>query len=118
MLISNSVDAIAMLEEAFSEATLATWLERLESYSGQWAVVQNTLEAAEDPQALANGYIQSAQTAAGLPFRLVAVPVQYDGEAAGTSRAPEFNEHGDAILESLGFDWDTIIDLKVRNVVV
>ena len=118
MLISNSADAIAMLEEAFSEATLATWLERLESYSGQWAVVQNTLEAAEDPQALANGYIQSAQTAAGLPFRLVAVPVQYDGEAAGTSRAPEFNEHGDAILESLGFDWDTIIDLKVRNVVV
>ena len=82
------------------------------------AVGGGALEAAEDPQALANGYIQSAQTAAGLPFRLVAVPVQYDGEAAGTSRAPEFNEHGDTILESLGFDWDTIIDLKVRNVVV
>ena len=44
--------------------------------------------------------------------------MQYDGEAAGTSRAPEFNEHGDAILESLGFGWETIIDLKVRNVVV
>ena len=117
-LISNSADAIAMLQEAFAEATLETWLERLESYSGQWAVVQNTLQAAEDPQSLANGYIQSAQTAAGLPFRLVAVPVQYDGEAAGTSRAPEFNEHGDAILESLGFDWDEIIDLKVRQVVV
>ncbi len=117
-LISNSADAIAMLEEAFAEATLDTWLERLESYSGQWAVVQDTLQAAEDPQALANGYIQSAQTAAGLPFRLVAVPVQYDGEAAGTSRAPEFNEHGDAILESLGFDWEQIIDLKIRQVVV
>jgi hypothetical protein len=26
-------------------------------------------------------------------------------------------EHGDAILESLGLDWDTIIDLKVRGVV-
>lgn len=117
-LISNSADAIAMLEEAFAGATLDTWVERLEIYSGQWAVVQDTLQAAEDPQALANGYIQSAQTAAGLPFRLVAVPVQYDGEAASTSRAPEFNEHGDAILESLGFDWDTIIDLKVRQVVV
>ncbi len=117
-LISNSADAIAMLEGAFSEATLDTWLERLETYSGQWAVVQDTLQAAEDPQARANGYIQSAQTAAGLPFRLVAVPVQYDGEAAGTSRAPEFNEHGDAILESLGFDWEQIIDLKVRQVVV
>ena len=32
-------------------------------------------------------------------------------------RAPEFNEHGDAILADLGLDWDTIVDLKVRGVV-
>jgi hypothetical protein len=32
-------------------------------------------------------------------------------------RAPEFNEHGDAILEELGVDWDTIVDLKVRGVI-
>jgi hypothetical protein len=29
----------------------------------------------------------------------------------------EFNEHGEAILENLGLDWDTIVDLKVRGVV-
>jgi hypothetical protein len=29
----------------------------------------------------------------------------------------EFNKHGDAILADLGYDWDTVIDLKVRDVV-
>ena len=43
--------------------------------------------------------------------------MQYDGQPAQARRAPEFNEHGDAILEGLGFDWDTIVDLKVRGVV-
>ena len=37
--------------------------------------------------------------------------------ATGTPSAPEFNEHGDAILAELGLDWDTIVDLKVRGVV-
>lgn len=116
-LMANSKDAIAALDEAFATATLAEWRERLDRFTGQWAVVQNTLEAAEDPQAIANGYIQPCTNASGTPFRLVAVPVQYDGVAASVGRAPEFNEHGDAILEELGLDWDAIIDLKLRNVV-
>jgi hypothetical protein len=43
--------------------------------------------------------------------------VQFDGQPSRPSRAPEFNEHGDAILEGLGLDWDAIVDLKVRGVV-
>jgi hypothetical protein len=66
---------------------------------------------------VANGYLQDCENAAGLPFQLVAAPVQYDGKAAAPGRAPEFNEHGDAILAELGLDWDAIVDLKVRGVV-
>jgi hypothetical protein len=44
--------------------------------------------------------------------------VQFNGAPAPTSRGPEFNEHGDAILtEQLGLDWDTIVDLKVKGIV-
>jgi crotonobetainyl-CoA:carnitine CoA-transferase CaiB-like acyl-CoA transferase len=116
-IMANSRDAIEILDAVFAGATLDEWRTRLEPFTGQWAVAQNTLEAADDPQAVANGYLQECETAAGVPFRVVAVPMQYDGEAATSSRAPEFNEHGDAILESLGLDIDQIIDLKVRNVV-
>jgi crotonobetainyl-CoA:carnitine CoA-transferase CaiB-like acyl-CoA transferase len=116
-ILANSREAADVLTDVFASATLAEWRERLTSFSGQWAVVQNTLEAAEDPQTVANGYLQQCQTAGGVPFRLVAVPVQFDGEPAPAGRAPEFNEHGDAILADLGFDWDAIVDLKVRGVV-
>jgi crotonobetainyl-CoA:carnitine CoA-transferase CaiB-like acyl-CoA transferase len=116
-LLAHNVDAIAILDEVFASATLDEWRDRLASFVGQWAVVQDTLEAADDPQTVANGYLQECQTADGTPFRLVAAPVQYDEQPAVPTRAPEFNEHGDAILAELGLDWDTIVDLKVRGVV-
>jgi crotonobetainyl-CoA:carnitine CoA-transferase CaiB-like acyl-CoA transferase len=116
-LLANSGDAVAILVDVFAAATLDEWRERLQPFTGQWAVVQDTLEAAVDPQTVANGYVQDCETAAGVPFKLVAAPVQFDEEPAAPGRAPEFNEHGDAILTDLGLDWDTIVDLKVRGVV-
>ena len=116
-LMANSDAGIATLKEVFGSANLSEWRERLDGFTGQWAVVQNTLEAAVDPQTLANGYIQDCQTATGTPFQLVAAPVQFDQEPAVPGRAPEFNEHGDRILADLGFDEDAIIDLKIRGVV-
>jgi crotonobetainyl-CoA:carnitine CoA-transferase CaiB-like acyl-CoA transferase len=116
-LMKNASAAAAILEEVFASATLEEWRERLASFEGQWCVVQDTLEAAKDPQTIANGYLQPCQTADGTPFRLVAAPVQYDEEPAKPGRAPEFNEHGDQILGELGLDWDAILDLKARGVV-
>jgi len=116
-LIANGAEAVEILTEVFAQTSLEHWRVRLASFAGQWAVVQDTLEAASDPQSVANGYMQECHTASGTPFRLVAAPVQFDGEPAVPTRAPEFNEHGDAILEEVGVDWDTIVDLKVRSVV-
>jgi crotonobetainyl-CoA:carnitine CoA-transferase CaiB-like acyl-CoA transferase len=72
---------------------------------------------ADDPQSVANSYMQPCKTAAGAAFHMVAAPVQYDEQPAAPGRAPEFNEHGDAILADLGLDWETVVDLKVRGVV-
>ncbi len=115
-LLANSSEASAILRATFAQSTLAEWRERLKSFTGQWAVVQDTLEAAADPQSIANGYVQECRTAAGTPFKLAAAPVQYDEQPARPRRAPEFNEHGDEILVELGLDWDAIADLKVRGV--
>lgn len=117
-LLANSKEAGQLLTEVFAEATVDEWRKRLDTFTGQWTVLQDTLEAAADAQTVANGYVQECQTAAGVPFQLVAAPVQYDEKPVAPRRAPEFNEHGDEILtELLGFDWDSVVDLKVRGVV-
>jgi len=116
-LLANGSAAGEILSNVFVSATLEEWRGRLADFSGQWTVVQDTLEAVADPQAVANGYVQECKTAAGVPFRLVAPPVQFDERPAIPGRAPEFNEHGDAILGELGLEWDTVVDLKVRGIV-
>ena len=116
-LMANSREAIEELDKVFAGATLDEWRGRLAGFDGQWAVMQNTIEAAADPQTVANGYVQDCRTAADVSFRMAAAPVQFDGKPAAPHRAPELNEHGDSILEELGFDWDAIVDLKVRGVV-
>ncbi len=116
-LLDHTAEAQEILREVFASRSVDEWREALADFVGQWTVVQHTLEAAADPQSVANGYIQDLTTASGTPFRLTAAPVQFDEVPPQARRAPEFNEHGDEILTELGLDWDAIIDLKVRGVV-
>jgi crotonobetainyl-CoA:carnitine CoA-transferase CaiB-like acyl-CoA transferase len=117
-LIANAMQAGTILSEIFLTQTAAEWRECLSDFRGQWAMVQDVLEVTEDPQVKANGYLVDCETAQGAGFSLVATPVQFDGTSSPAARAPEFNEHGDAILgELLGYDWDTIVDMKVKGAV-
>ena len=93
------------------------WRTTLTPFNGQWAVAQNTLEVANDPQVEANGFLQDYVTKDGTPYKLVAPPVTFGNEAATPKIAPEFNEQGDEILMGLGLDMDAIIDLKVKGIV-
>jgi crotonobetainyl-CoA:carnitine CoA-transferase CaiB-like acyl-CoA transferase len=118
LLVSNGVAAAELVAEAFMTADQSTWKERLRGIKGQWAPVQDSVEIAADPMVKANGYIGETKTADGIPFKLVATPVQFDGKPSPPQGAPAFNQHGDDILANqLGLDQNTIIDLKVKGVV-
>ncbi len=116
-LAENAGAAREIISEVIATATLAEWTERFASLEGQWAPVQNTLEVAADPQVRANGYIAKSATQDGTEFELAASPVQFDEVPTATRRAPEFNEHGDEILQELGLDWERIIELKAAGAV-
>jgi len=117
-LKENAPAAAEILEQIFATATLDEWRTRLRDFQGQWAPVLDSIEVAKDEQALANGYIIESETAEGVTFPLVATPVQFNGSPSQTRRAPEFNEHGDAILETeVGLDWEQIVELKLKGVV-
>jgi crotonobetainyl-CoA:carnitine CoA-transferase CaiB-like acyl-CoA transferase len=116
-LAANTPEAADLLRAAIAEQPLDVWVGRLEGFSGQWTVVQSTLQAAEDPQTVANGMMVDCENAGGVPFKLAGAPVQFGGTPPQAKRAPDFNEHGDEILAELGLDTDAVIDLKVKGVV-
>jgi crotonobetainyl-CoA:carnitine CoA-transferase CaiB-like acyl-CoA transferase len=116
-LMQNTAAAAQILRETLATRTLAEWSERFRTLKGQWAPVQNTTEVAADPQVRANGYLARAETRGGTSFELVASPVQFDEVPTPTRRGPEFNEHGDEILLSLGLSMDHIIELKAAGAI-
>jgi len=117
LLSANADAARDILTGIFAAAPLSAWLERLAGFDGQWSFAQDSLEAVDDPQVVANGYVGETATAAGVPFKLVTTPVQFDGTPAPPKRAPEFNEHCDEILASIDLDEQGVLDLKIEGVV-
>nr|WP_275691620.1 CoA transferase [Mycolicibacterium sphagni] len=111
-IAENTAAAVDILREAMAKRPLLEWSERFTTLAGPWAPVQDTLQAAQDPQIRANEYIVQAGE-----LELVANPVQFDVAAPQTGPAPGFAEQTDEILEELGLDWDRIIELKTAGAV-
>ncbi len=111
-IAANTAEAVEILTKAIATRTLAEWSERFATLAGQWAPVQDTLQAADDPQVRANEYVVQAGE-----LELVANPVQFDVSAPESGPAPGFAEQTDEILMELGFDWDRIIELKTAGAV-
>jgi crotonobetainyl-CoA:carnitine CoA-transferase CaiB-like acyl-CoA transferase len=116
-LAANAREARDILTEVFKAASLAEWRQRLDSFDGQWAVAQDTMEVVDDPMVAANGYLGDTVNAEGVPFQLVTTPVQFSGAPAAPKRAPEFNEHCEEILSSIDCGTEEMLELKVAGVV-
>ncbi len=114
----NRRECIALLRDIFRAATLAEWRERLSTLAGVWAPVQTPLEVHDDPQAIANGYLQTVAGENGAEFALPANPVQFDKTPPEVRRAPGHGEHTDQLLTELGFDYDEIIAFKAEGAVL
>jgi crotonobetainyl-CoA:carnitine CoA-transferase CaiB-like acyl-CoA transferase len=112
LIATNTAEAVEILTKVIATRTLAEWTERFATLAGQWAPVQDTLQAANDAQIRANEYMVRAGE-----LELVANPVQFDVTAPETGPAPGFAEQTEEILMELGFDWDRIIELKTAGAV-
>jgi crotonobetainyl-CoA:carnitine CoA-transferase CaiB-like acyl-CoA transferase len=101
----------------FASKTLAEWRDILSRQDGQWDVVQNVGELHQDVQVKANNLLQTVDYGDGTTIPLVAVPMLFDGAPMPARRSPDLGADSDAILASLGYEEDAIIDLKVQGVV-
>jgi crotonobetainyl-CoA:carnitine CoA-transferase CaiB-like acyl-CoA transferase len=117
-LASHFPDMVEELEKAFATKTLAEWRVELAKQPGQWDVVQHIRELPDDPQARANGFVQTVTYPGGHELPLIASPVQFDRTPPTLGPAPEFAADTDQVLQALGMDDEAIIDAKVFGGVV
>lgn len=113
----NIEECFAEMKALFASKTLGEWREVLSQQDGQWDVVQNVGEIHADVQVQANNLLQTVDYGDGSTIPLVAVPMLFDGQAMPARRSPDLGADSDAILDSLGYGEDQIIDLKVQGIV-
>lgn len=116
-LMNNTTAAAEIVQEVLAARPLADWVTRFAGMEGQWAIAQDPWEVGQDAALRANGLIAEVLDTDGTPRELVANPVQFDEKPVQLTRAPQFAEHTDDILRSLGKSDDELIDLKVSGAV-
>jgi len=112
-LMANAAPAADLVAELIASRPFAEWVEILSRGEGQWSAVQNAWEVGQDPSLRANGLIAPVVDADGVDRELVANPVQFDEAPADITRAPQFAEHTDEVLRSLGLSDEELIALKI-----
>lgn len=114
----ENVDAcVCELKALFQSKSLAEWREILSCQDGHWDVVQHVGELHADAQVIANHYLQTVDCAAGVPIPIVSVPTLFNKTALPVGVSPELGADSDAILAELGYDEESIINLKIAGVV-
>ena len=113
-----NLDTLAdLLTSCFESEDLTHWRGALANLDAVWEVVQDTLEVASDPQALANGYVQEVRSGNDDRFRLISSPIQFGETPNTTCPAPEAGQHTEAILEEIGIQWEEIEELKSKGAI-
>ncbi len=108
---------VALLDELYAEHTLEEWCEILAQQEGQWDVVNTPGRALADPDALANGYLQTLEHDGEATLTSVAAPVQFDRQSASIKRAPTLGADTDAVLAEIGLDEAAIAALRASRAI-
>ena len=112
----NVTECLAALDAIFETLTLAEAKELLLRQEGQWDVVQQAADLHEDSAALANEYLQDVDYGDGRSLRMVATPVQFDGQPLRARPAPALGGDSDAVLAETGYSVEDILNLRIAGV--
>jgi crotonobetainyl-CoA:carnitine CoA-transferase CaiB-like acyl-CoA transferase len=106
------------LDELFATGSRDDWVERLRGADIVSAPINTLLEASNDPDVLANGYVtEIAYPKHGKTLKVHGSPWHFSETPARIGVAPELGGHNDAALAELGYAPAQIEDLRERKII-
>ncbi len=109
---------LRLLDELFATGPRDDWVARLRGADIVAAPINTLLEASNDPDVLANGYVTEIDYPKhGKRLKVHGSPWNFSETPAQIGRAPELGSYNDEALGSLGYTPAQIADLRERKII-
>jgi crotonobetainyl-CoA:carnitine CoA-transferase CaiB-like acyl-CoA transferase len=109
---------LGMLDELFTTGSREDWVAKLRGADIVAAPINTLLEASNDPDVLANGYVTEIDYPEhGKRLKVHGSPWHFSETPAQIGRAPALGAHSDEILAELGYSLAQIEDLRERKII-
>ena len=109
---------LGLLDELFATGTRDDWVERLRAADIVSAPINTLLEAANDPDVVANGYVTEVDYPKhGKRLKVHGTPWRFSETPALIGTAPELGADNDTVLNDIGYSPAQIQDLRERKVI-
>jgi crotonobetainyl-CoA:carnitine CoA-transferase CaiB-like acyl-CoA transferase len=112
------VALLGLLDELFATGTRDDWVARLRAADIVAAPINTLLEASNDPDVLANGYVSEIEYPKhGKTLKVHGTPWKFSETPAKIGVAPELGSDNETILSGLGYSAARIQDLRDRKII-
>jgi crotonobetainyl-CoA:carnitine CoA-transferase CaiB-like acyl-CoA transferase len=109
---------LATLGQLFATGSREDWVARLRAADIVSAPINTMLEASNDADVVANGYVAEVEYPKhGKRLKVHGSPWQFSDTPARIGIAPELGEHNGEVLASLGYSEAEIAGLRQRKVI-
>jgi len=109
---------LRILDELFATGSRDDWVAKLRSADIVSAPINTLLEASNDPDVLANGYVDEIDYPKyGKRLKVHGSPWHFSETPARIGIAPELAAHNNEVLEGLGYTQAQIDDFRDRKII-
>jgi len=115
---AKRAELLGLLDDLFATGLREDWVARLRGADIVSAPINTLLEASNDPDVIANGYVTEVEYPKyGRKLKVHGTPWQFSETPARPGIAPELGEHNEAVLGGLGYSASEIAELKAKRII-